>query len=177
MEWIISDLRWILSSGGPIGYQLALDWFISDPANRTLPSIEGSDRLADTEMNSLISSQLALNGQWLVVNWQSVWKQIVNQLAFDWFISDPANRTLPSLEGSSRLAHLHSIGGLQLWSTPKISPKSRLLIGRELRMLASHWSRGSSGNSQRGYPYDPEPGPIEWFWPQLSLDLSISGSG
>ena len=43
--------------------QLAFDWFISEPANRTLPSIEGSDRLADTEMNSLIRSQLALKRQ------------------------------------------------------------------------------------------------------------------
>ena len=41
--------------------------------------------------------------------------------------------------------------------------KSRPLIGRELEMLASHWSRGPSENVQRGYPYDPEPGPIERF--------------
>ena len=63
--------------------QLAFDWFISDPANRPLPSIEGSDRLADTEMNSVKSSQLAL---------------------INWFISDLANHTLPSIEGSDRLA-------------------------------------------------------------------------
>ena len=37
---------------------------------------------------------------------------------------------------------------------PDILLKSRPLIGRELRMLASHWSRGPSENFQRGYPYD-----------------------
>ena len=35
----------------------------------------------------------------------------------------------------------------------KISLKSEFLIGQELRMLASHWSRGQSENFQRGKPY------------------------
>ena len=38
----------------------------------------------------------------------------------------------------------------------KILLKSRLLIGQELEMLASDWSRGPSENFQRRYPYDPD---------------------
>ena len=41
-------------------------------------------------------------------------------------------------------------------------------------MLASDWSRGLSENFQRGYPYDPEPVPIERYWPQSALDWFIS---
>ena len=75
---------------------------------------------------------------------------------------------------SSQLAHLHWIGGLHTQPTKKIWPKSRLLIGRELRMLASHWSRGPTENFQRGYPYDIVPVSIEWFWPQLTQDWFMS---
>ena len=39
-------------------------------------------------------------------------------------------------------------------------------------MLASHWSRGSSESFQMGYPYDPEPAPIERFLPQVTLGSS-----
>ena len=49
---------------------------------------------------------------------------------------------------------------LPINQTPRISPKSRPLIGRELRILASDWCRGLSENIQRGYPYDPEPLPV-----------------
>ena len=53
-EYFLSWTNWI--SIGP--------WLvISDPANWPPPSIEGSDRLATTEMNSFISSQLAFKGQ------------------------------------------------------------------------------------------------------------------
>ena len=68
----------------------------------------------------------------------------------------------------SQLAHWRQIGRLQIRPTPRIWPKPRLLIGRELKMLASHWSRGPSESFQRGYPYDPEPAPIERFWPKQS---------
>ena len=74
-----------------------------------------------------------------------------------------------------KLAHLHWIGRLCIWSTPKIWPKWRLLIGRELRMLASHWSRGPWENFQRGYTYNHECVPIERYWPQITLDWFISG--
>ena len=55
----------ILNLGQSSGFDLNCHWICPslDLANRLFPSIEGSDRLADTEMNSLISSQLALNGQ------------------------------------------------------------------------------------------------------------------
>ena len=73
----------------------------------------------------------------------------------------------------SQLAHWHWIGRLQIWSTVKNWPKSRLLIGREVRMLASHWSRGPSENFQMGYPYKPEPVPIKHFWSQMAEDWFI----
>ena len=41
---------------------------------------------------------------------------------------------------------------LQIYVIPQILLKSRLLIGRELQMLASDWSRGSVENDQRGTP-------------------------
>ena len=55
------------------------------------------------------------------------------------------------------------IGWLQIRRKLKIWPKSRLLIGREPRILLSDWSRGPSENVQRGYPYDPESLPLECF--------------
>ena len=67
------------------------------------------------------------------------------------------------------------IGRLQIRPIPRIWLKPRLLIGRELKMLASHWSRGPSGKFQRGYPNDPKPIPIERYWPWLALDWFISG--
>ena len=75
----------ILNLGQSSDFDFNCHWISKsmDLANRSLPSIEGSDRLADTEMNSVKSSQLAL---------------------INWFISDLANRTLPSIEGSDRLA-------------------------------------------------------------------------
>ena len=42
--------------------------------------------------------------------------------------------------------------------------KWRPVIGREPGIEASHWSRASSGNFQRGYPYDPESVPMLQFW-------------
>ena len=61
----------------------------------------------------------------------------------------------------SQLAHWQWIGRPKIWPTLIIWLKLRFLIGREPEMLASHWSRGASENIQRGYPYDPEPLPIE----------------
>ena len=49
------------------------------------------------------------------------------------------------LTGQSHLSH-------QIYLIPQILLKSRLLIGRELQMLASDWSRGSVENDQRGTP-------------------------
>ena len=69
-----------------------------------------------------------------------------------------------------QLGHWRWIGRLQIRPTPRIRPKPRLLIGRELETLASHWLRGPSENFQRGYPYDPEPVPIELYRSQLALD-------
>ena len=43
---------------------------------------------------------------------------------------------------NSQLANWRWIGRLQIFLTLRIWPKSRLLIGRELRILTSHWSRG-----------------------------------
>ena len=45
----------------PIGPTLALHWLISGLANRTLASIEASERLADPDMNSDMSYQLEIN--------------------------------------------------------------------------------------------------------------------
>ena len=49
------------------------------------------------------------------------------------------------LTGQSHLSH-------QIYLIPQILLKSRLLIGRQLQMLASDWSRGSVENDQRGTP-------------------------
>ena len=65
------------------------------------------------------------------------------------------------------------IGRLQIWPTPRILPKWRLLIGRELRMLASHWSRGPSEIFQRSYPYNSKSVPIECFLTQMTMDWFI----
>ena len=76
--------------------------------------------------------------------------QIGTQLELDWFIYDCFTRPLASIEAS---------------------------VGRELKMLASHWSRGPPENFHRGYPYDPDFVPIERFWPQMALDWFISAPG
>ena len=52
---------------------------------------------------------------------------------------------------------------------PEILLKSRPLIGRELGILASDWSRGLSENVQRGYPYDRKNLPLLCL---LDLDSS-----
>ena len=49
------------------------------------------------------------------------------------------------LTGQSHFFH-------QIYLIPQILLKSRLLIGRQLQMLASDWSRGSVENDQRGTP-------------------------
>ena len=49
--------------------------------------------------------------------------------------------------------------------------KSRLLIGREPKILPSDWSRGPPENVQRGYPYDLESLPLECFWHHIGTAL------
>ena len=49
------------------------------------------------------------------------------------------------LTGQSHIFH-------QIYLIPQILLKSKLLIGRELQMLASDWSRGSDENDERGTP-------------------------
>ena len=46
------------------------------------------------------------------------------------------------------------------WGKKKKGPKLRPVIGRELRIKASHWSRASSENIQRRDPYGPESEPL-----------------
>ena len=53
---------------------------------------------------------------------------------------------------NSQLANWRWIGRFWILQTLRFWPKSRLLIGWELWMLASHWSRGPSDNFQRVYP-------------------------
>ena len=52
------------------------------------------------------------------------------------------------------MAQWQCIGLIKISLMPENLMKSRPLIGRELRMLASHWSKGLSEKFQRGYPYD-----------------------
>ena len=99
------------------------------------------------------------------------WNTIGSQSAFSWQ-SMGISLVVQCHLIVSQLAHLRQIGRLQIWPTPRIWPKPRLLIGLDLEMLASHWSRGPSESFQRGYPYDPEPAPIERFWPQMTLGSS-----
>ena len=120
----------------------------------------------------------------LVVNWHLIgcqyafdWEPISIPLAVHWnpiFISSCIALVLQLHPNVCQLADYHWIGKLQIWPTKKIWLNLGLLIGRELRILASHWSRGPSENFQRGYPYDPESLPIECFRPQLELDWFIS---
>ena len=67
------------------------------------------------------------------------------------------------------MAQWQCIGWAQIWLKPKILLKSRPLIGRELGILASDWSRGLSENVQRGYPYDRKNLPLLCL---LDLDSS-----
>ena len=55
------DIALALDFMNQIDIALVLDWFISTPANRSLPSIEGSDRLADSEMNPVLQRQGLMN--------------------------------------------------------------------------------------------------------------------
>ena len=75
---------------------MALDWFISDPANRPLASIEASERLANPEMNPVLLRQGPMISN----------DPIGPTLALHWLISGLANRTLASIEASERLANL-----------------------------------------------------------------------
>ena len=72
------------------------------------------------------------------------------------------------------VAEWQCIGWLQICQKLRIWPKSRLLIGREPKILPSDWSRGPSENVQRGYPYDSEHVPLEWFLTTLALNWFIS---
>ena len=128
----------------------------------------------------------------LVFNWHSIgsqltfhWKSIDIPLAVNRHsLGSPVPLDCLSIGGQlalqwhsivGQLAHWRWIGRLQTRPTTRIWPKPRLLIGQELKTLASHWSRGPSENFQGGYPYDPEPVPIERYRPQLALDWFISG--
>ena len=111
----------------------------------------------------------------LVVDWHSIgvnWNTIGSQWAFCLqTIRIPLVVQCHSIV--SQLAHWRWIGRLQIRQTPRIWPKPKLLIGRELEMLASHWSMGPSGKFQRGYPYHPKNMPIERYWPWSALDWFI----
>ena len=61
---------------------------------------------------------------------------VVPTLKVDWMASDPIQRML------------------------RMYLKSRLLIGREPKILLSDWLRGLSENIYRGYTYDPESLPL-----------------
>ena len=62
------------------------------------------------------------------------------------------------------MAQWQCIGSIQIWLMQNILLKSRPLIGRELGILASDWSRGPFENVQRGYPYDRKNMPLLCFW-------------
>ena len=92
----------------------------------------------------------------------------IDELAVHWhiLISIEGDLVQVDLEWHSdfAVAQWQCIGWTQIWLMPNILLKSRPLIGRELGILASDWSRGLSENVQRGYPYDPESLPMDHFW-------------
>ena len=152
-----------MNSDIPIGIELALPWFISIQLVFNWQSIDC--HLA----SDWISIGIGLDLNWhpidcqLTSDWISIGIRLdFSQSAFSWqSMGIPFVVKCHSIV--SQLAHWRQIGRLQIRPTPQIWPKPRLLIGRELEMLASHWSRGPSESFQRGYPYDPEPEPIEHF--------------
>ena len=150
-------LHWFGSNGSElvnwqsIGIGCLTD-FISRLGPRSFPSIEGNDRGPGLEMN-LYTWLHWIGSNWSgLVNWQSIGIGCLTD-----FISRPGPRSFPSIEGNDRglgiemklytwlpvnwridVGLVDSRHGQYWW----FAPKSRLLIGRELRMLASHWSRG-----------------------------------
>ena len=70
----------------------------------------------------------------------------------------------------ARIGSCHS-HTLPIHQTPRVLLKSRPLIGRETRILASHWWRGLSEHIQRGYPYDPQKEQVlaTWKWQEPVL--------
>ena len=103
----------------------------------------------------------------------------IDELAVHWhiLISIEGDLVQVDLEWHSdfAVAQWQCIGWTQIWLMPNILLKSRPLIGRELGILASDWSRGLSENVQRGYPYDPENLPMDHFW-NFSINWQSSGS-
>ena len=111
----------------------------------------------------------------------------------DWSIDSPSRlnssqasgpRSFPSIEGNSRgpglrdepehstacrLVDRHWIGSLLASPMLGILPKSRPLIGREPRMLASHWSRAAPGNFPRQIPTFLDLCQSSDFRPQLTV--------
>ena len=86
----------------------------------------------------------------------------------DWHSIGSGNK--PHLTWHGKQSDWQCIGWFKVWQKSRILPKSRPLIGRELWMLASYWSRGLSENLQRGYPYNPEPLPMDGYWGKLAAD-------
>ena len=62
------------------------------------------------------------------------------------------------------LAQSKHSGSLKNYSWKKKCLKSRPVIGWEPGIEDSYWSRASSENFQRGYPYNRESVPINEFW-------------
>ena len=70
----------------------------------------------------------------------------------------------------ARIGSCHS-HKLSIHRTPRILRKSKSLIGRELRIVASDWWRGLSEHIQRGYTYDPQQQQVfaTWKWQEPVL--------
>ena len=115
----------------------------------------------------------------LTFNWHSIgillavnWHSNCNQLTFNWHSIDIPLEVNWHWIGRFMILNFscyweefnwQCIGWFRVLPTPRIWPKSRPLIGRELRILASYWSTGLFKNIQRGYPYNLEPLPIDGF--------------
>ena len=103
----------------------------------------------------------------------------IDKLAVHWHILISIGGDLVQVDlqwhSDFAVAQWQCIGWTKILLMPNILLKSWRLIGRELGILASHWSRGPWENFLRGYPYNPECVPIELYWPQITLDWFIWG--
>ena len=157
----------------PIDCPLNANWelikeFISVSANRSLPSIEGSVRLAGSEMNQS-------NANWLTIRFQTDCQLTTNHCPFkaNWelikeFISVSANRSLPSIEGSSRLAGSRD-GQIQwqLRSKPLDWPRFRIIRVPPLGISGGTSRPMRSQHSELSTNQKPWFEPVFWRWPKF----------
>ncbi len=137
-----------------------LEWQWSDNSDTRVGGVEVHWQIG-SPLAWLVLISVSLAENWseghssgeVALRWSSLIETGSKKWTSSWVAVEWQQWHKSGLSGSA-LTNWLSIGWLQIWLMQKIYPKSRPLIGRELRILASDWSRGLSENLQRGYPYD-----------------------